>query len=164
MAAATRLARSSIFPKRSCGAEEAATVEEGSSITFCDLHPVTCRPRGTHRVALSLTRHFDDRLSHAAASRLKYRYVLAVRATAQFLIGRHARCGRGCNRLDNLRRQSKAHVFRHDFDFLDIVESLRAQELDDFFDQTLRRRSSCSQCNGLHAFQPLWLNVLTTVD
>src|SRR5258708_39327699 len=73
-------------------------------------------------------------------------------------------CGRTGNRLDYLRRQSKAHVFRHDFDFLDIVESLRAQELDDFFDQTLRRRSSGSQCDGLHAFQPLWLNVLTTVD
>src|SRR5229473_7724553 len=70
----------------------------------------------------------------------------------------------GSNGFNNLRRQAEAYVFRHHFQFLDIVKALHAQELHRFLDQTLRRRGASGQCDGLYAVQPCGLNVAVAID
>src|ERR1700687_1543214 len=60
---------------------------------------------------------------------------------------------RSGDRLTYLRRQPKAHIFRHHFQFLQVVESLVAQEYHSFFDEALRGRSAGRQSYRLHALQ-----------
>src|SRR5579862_5596826 len=54
------------------------------------------------------------------------------------------------DRFHNLRRQAEAHVFRHDFQFLHVGETLLAQITHGFFDQMLRSRSTGGEGDGLH--------------
>ena len=75
---------------------------------------------------------------------------------------RHGRSRR--NRFHNLRRQSKAHIFRHDFQFLHVAEALPRQLCHHFLHQMLRSRCSRGQGHRLHAIQPLRLNVAAVID
>src|SRR3954471_3762082 len=72
--------------------------------------------------------------------------------------------GSGCDRSDNLRRQSEANVLRHHFHFLKLGETFFAQELDSLLHQDLRRRCAGGESDGLHSSKPLGLNRAEILD
>src|SRR5215468_5383018 len=120
MAALTRVARSSIFPKRSCGAE-LIEIGEGSSISMliCFLPP-RLKPLSSW----TSLRGPKGPLFHKT------------------LVRRHCRARCGCDRFYDFWRQAEAHVLGHDLDFLQIVVTLRCEELHHFLDQALGSGSS----------------------
>src|SRR5713101_6718250 len=96
MATATRLIRSSIFPKRICGAADAE-----------DRAPKDGAPK-----------------DEAPEDRGGWSSIFAC------LLRRRRSAGNG---FHDLRRQTKAYILRHDFNFLHVAETFRTQELHYFF-------------------------------